>query len=107
MIVMKQIPENKYDKIYKYHTISFHGESFLVNAEKLVYESYRHSYREIAQYLALASMRPYSDYLTTGELSLDLRKIEIDMEFWEENSLLYINDGKLHFLYEEVTKEKH
>ena len=105
MIVTKAIPKNKYDDIYKYAGKHFTGESFLVHPDVLLYNSYKYSYREIAQYLAVASMRPYADYAITGDTTLDLLQCEIETEFFEGNSLLRIEDGKVHFLYEEVKQE--
>jgi len=106
MLVMKEIPANKYDKIYKYVDLSFAGNSFLVNPEQLVFESYKYSYREIAQYLSLASIRPISEYYATGKTSLDQRLVEFEEELYEENSLLRIEDGHIHFKYEEVPDKR-
>jgi len=105
MMYLNEIPKNKYDKIYKYANKSFIGQSFLLHPDVLLYNSYKHSFREIAQYLALASVRPYVDYVTTGELTLDLDLVEIPLELFTDNSLLHVEDGKLHFLYEEVKQE--
>ena len=105
MMYLNEIPKNKYDKIFKYANKSFIGQSFLLHPDVLLYNSYKHSFREIAQYLALASVRPYVDYVTTGELTLDLDLVEIPLELFTDNSLLHVEDGKLHFLYEEVKQE--
>ena len=106
MLVMKEIPNNKYDKIYKFVDLSFTGKSFLVNPEQLVFESYKYSYREISQYLALASIRPISEYYATGKTSLDQRLVEFEEGLYEENSLLRIQDGHIHFIYEEVPDKR-
>ena len=105
MLVTNSIPTNKYDDTYKYAMKSFVGESFLLHPDVLIHNSYKHDYREIAQYVALASMRPFADYLATGELTLDLLQCEVDLELFEDNSLLRIEDNKIHFLYEEVKQE--
>jgi hypothetical protein len=105
MLVTRAIPENKYDRIYKFSNTDFSGKSFLVHPDLLLHYSYKYSYREIAQYLALAAMRPYVDYVTTGERTLDVLLCEVSPEFYEDNSLLYIDKGKIHFLYEEATQE--
>lgn len=105
MLVTKAVPENKYDRIYKFSNSDFSGKSFLVHPDVLLYNSYKHSYREIAQYLALAAMRPYVDYLTTGELTLDMLLCDVNPEFFQDNSLLHVENGKIHFLYEEVKQE--
>ena len=105
MLVTRAIPKNKYDDIYKYASKHFNGESFIVHADVLLHNSYKHDYREIAQYLALASLRPYADYLVTGDTTLDLLQCEVDQELFKDNSLLHINNGRVHFLYEEVKQE--
>lgn len=105
MLVNEEIPRNKKDKIYKYASMHFAGESFLLHGDVLLHYAYLYEYREIAQYLALASLRPYADYITTGELALDLRLVELDLAFIEDNRLLRIENGKIHFKYEEVNKE--
>ena len=105
MMVTNQIPVNKYDKIYKYSHIKFIGQSFLAHPDVLLYNSYKHSRAEIAQYLALASLRPISDYLATGKTTLDINLVEMDINFFKENSLLCIED-EVTFLYEEVPQEK-
>ena len=105
MLVTKAIPKNKYDDMYKFADKHFTGESFLLHPDVLLHNSYKYEYREVAQYLAIASMRPYADYLVTGDTTLDLLQCEIEQEFFQDNSLLRIDDNKVHFLYEEVTKE--
>ena len=105
MLVTRAIPKNKYDDIYKYASKHFNGESFIVHPDVLLHNSYKHDYREIAQYLALASLRPYADYLVTGDTTLDLLQCEVDQELFKDNSLLHIKKGKVHFLYEEVKQE--
>jgi len=105
MMYLNEIPENKYDKLYKYAQKSYVGGSFLLHPDVLLYNAYKHSYREIGQYLALASLRPFADYITTGETTLDLTVCEVPVELFTENSLLRIEDNKVYFLYEEVNKK--
>jgi len=99
------IPYNKYDKTFKYANINFTGESFLAHPDILLYNAYKYDYREIAQYLALASLRPSSDYLATGKTTLDSILCTVAPELFTENRLLTTKENKIHFLYEEVTKE--
>ena len=105
MLVTGAVPRNKYDNIYKYAGKHFNGESFLVHPDLLLHYAYKYEYREIAQYLALASMRRYDDYAATGKTTLYLLECEVDQELFEENSLLQRLNGKVHFLYEEATQE--
>ena len=105
MLVTGAIPKNKYDSIYKHAGKHFNGESFIVHPDVLLHNAYKHDYREIAQYHPLASLRPYADYLVTGDTRLDLLQCEVDQELFKDNSLLHIKNGKVHFLYEEVKQE--
>lgn len=106
MIATDEIPQNKYDKIYKYSHISFVGDAFLVHPDVLLYNAYKYSHIEVAQYLAVASLRPLSDYLATGKISLDFKLLEIDFSLLEDNSLLHSDGESIHFKYEEVPQEK-
>ncbi len=106
MLVNKSIPRNKYDKIYEYINTDFTGECFLLHPDILLYHSYKHSFRDIAQYIALAALRPLSDYYATGKTALNLDTCEIDTDLFKDNSLLHIDeDNNLYFLYEEVIPE--
>jgi len=106
MLVQKQIPTNKFDRIYKYSGTDFRGLNFLVHADLLVFNAYKYTYREIAQYVAVASLRSLGEYHATGETSLDLLKIPVNLLYiLEENRLLYMIDDRLYLLYEEATQE--
>ena len=82
MMVNNEVPRNKYDKTYKFANMRFIGESFLVHPDVLLYNSYKYSHVEVAQYLALASLRPLSDYLTSGKTTLDRNLLELDISFF-------------------------
>lgn len=102
------IPRNKYDKIYKFYDKDFRGSSFLLHPDVLLYNSYKYTKTEIAQYLALASLRILAEYYVTKDTTLDLLKVPFDKELFNDNRLLWIDDeDRLHFLYEEVPQEKH
>lgn len=107
MMVNRQVPRNKRDPIYRFASRSFSGEDFLLHADLLLHHSYKYSYREIAQYLALASYRPIADYYATGKLTLDYMYVDtVDKDLIDTNRLLDIDeDGAIHFLYEEATTE--
>lgn len=105
MLIEKQIPKNKYDPIFKYATKSFNGTSFMVHADVMALNAYKYSHRDVAIYYALASLRSMADYIATQQTTLDLYHVPVDLELIEENSLLRIGDGVVHFLYEEVTTE--
>lgn len=106
MVVGKLIPENKYDPIYEFSKQNFHGESFMVHPDILLFDAYKYQYNDIAQYIALCSLRPLADYQATGKIDLDLAMADIDPELFKDNSLLRIEGDIVNFIYEEVPKEK-
>lgn len=104
MMTKGLIPQNKYDRIYKYYIQDFSGTSYLVHPDVLLYNLYKYEYREVAQYLALASLRSYADYLSTNDSTLPLHHAPMDRELFDNNRLLSIDDDTIHFIYEEVTE---
>jgi hypothetical protein len=106
MLVGREIPKNKHDKLYEFSKLNFSGDSFMLHPDILLYNAYKHEYSDIAQYIALCSLRPLVDYKTTGKIDLDLFTVDIDHELFKHNSLLRFEGDDLHFIYEEVPKEK-
>lgn len=107
MLVKQSIPKNKYDPTYKFYEMNFTGDCFLVHPDVLLYNSFRHSRRDVAIYLAFASMRSLGEYFASGDITLDLLEMPLDpFQHLEDDRLLFIEDNKLHFLYEEVPQEK-
>ena len=110
MLVKKSIPLSRGDKLYKYSKADFNGLSFLAHPDVLLYNSYKHSYKDIAAYIATASFRSLAEYAATQTTTLELLHIpfaDFLVENIKTNSLLRIEDDLVHFLYEEVPKEKH
>lgn len=105
-VISGQIPTNKYDELYPYYLRDFRGKSYLVNPKELLDNDYFYKAKDIAEYIALASYRNYSVYLTTGDASLDLLHSPVSIATIKNNRLLSIENGKILFKYEEVTKEK-
>lgn len=106
MLTYKELPTTKRDKIYKYSSINFSGDNFLAHPEVLLYNAYQHSQRDIGIYIALASLRSSAAYLAHGVLTLDLLHSPVNpVDYLQEPSLLPIEDGKIHFLYEEVDNQ--
>ena len=104
MLVERQIPRNRKDPIYGYSQKNFSGRSFLLHPDVLLYHSYKYTYREVAQYIALAALRSYADYISNQKITLDLVFMPGDqgLSIIENNRLLYLEDDQVHFLYEEV-----
>lgn len=107
MLTEGLIPNNRYDKLYKFYIKDYKGQSYLAHPDVLLYNLYKYSNIEAAQYIALASLRPLAEYYTSGTTTLDLFRNPIDRSLFENNRLLNIDETKVHFLYEEVPKEKH
>ena len=111
MLVEKQVPKNKWDKIYKYSQKDFSRESFMLHPDILLHHSYKYTYREIAQYIALCSLRSHAEYEATKQVTLDAilaPGVGADpFLVLETNRLLSLDeDGQIHFLYEEVKPEE-
>ena len=106
MLTKKSLPVNKNDPIYKFATVNFTGQNFLLHPDVLLYNSYKYKQRELAIYYALASMRNLADYKTIGKLTLDTVHCPVDLEDIENVRLLHITKDNIHFKYEEVPKEK-
>ena len=101
MLVEKRIPKNKYDKTFFYSQINFDGTSFLVHPERLLYDGYKYSLREVAVYTGVAAMRPLPDFYANNKITLDVILIpEEALIHVYENRLLDVKDDKIHFLYE-------
>jgi len=105
MLINKQTPKNKYDRIYKFSRRDFSGHSFLLHPDVLLHHSYKYSTRDVSIYYALASIRSLPDYMVSRKITLDLIHLPVDLESITDNRLLRIEGGDIHFLYEEVTPE--
>jgi|TARA_B110000908_G_scaffold148238_1_gene180575 hypothetical protein len=105
MLIKKQIPRNKYDRIYQYSQKDYSGTSFLVHPDVLVYNAFRYPTADIAVYYALASLRSLPEYLVSQKVTLDLLHLPVDHDRIINNRLLRIEEDGIHFLYEEVTPE--
>jgi hypothetical protein len=103
MLTYKDIPWGKQDKLYNYSQLNFSGECFLVHPEKLLYNAYKYTAKDISIYIALAALRSLPDYRAYGTLTLDLLHAPTDViGYLDKPNLLSIKDGRIHFLYEEA-----
>lgn len=105
MLVNQQIPQNKYDRIYKYSNKKFTGSSFLLHGDLLLYHSYKYTSKELCIYYALASLRSYADYIASYKTTLDSLHCPVPLEQINDNRLLIVDDQEITFIYEEVTLE--
>ena len=104
LLTYKRIPASRKDKTYKYFGKSFLGNSFLLNPRQLLAERKNYSNKEAAEYIAVASYRNYFNYNKTGETTLELMHLPVDTTTVNRNRLLRIENGLVHFLFEDNAK---
>ena len=102
IITFKITPKNYYDKTFKFYEKNFHGSSFLVNAKDLLEKGRAFSDKEVAEYVGVASFRNSYEYVKTKDTTLDLIFCQVSEDTINQNRLLEIRDGKVHFKYEET-----
>ena len=104
-IVFKRKPRSVRDPRYYLLNKDYSGGGFMLNPKGLL--RYRSSYtdKEICEYIALAGMRLYSNYVVTGETRLPCISSPVSTEKLKANRLLTVKDNKVLFLFEEVLKE--
>ncbi len=105
-MLSKSMPRNRFDPTYRYYDKDFTGRSFLLHPEDLLSHRNKYKDKEIADYIGLASFRNLGEYKATGKLTLDLAHSPIGQDIINNNRLLRIDRGDIHFLYEDYTQEK-
>jgi len=101
LLTYKRIPASRKDKTYKYFGKSFLGDSFLLNPRQLLAERKYYSNKEAAEYIAVASYRNYFNYKQTGKTTLELIHLPVETTIVNRNRLLRIDNGLVHFLFED------
>jgi len=104
LLTYKILPSSNRDKTYKYFGKSFVGNSFLLNPRQLLVERKNYSNKEAAEYVAVASYRNYFNYNQTGETTLELIHLPVETTIVNRNRLLRIENGLVHFLFEDNAK---
>ena len=102
MLTYPRVPTSYRDPTYKYYGQSFEGFSFLINPEKLLTKRSKYTNREVAEYVAVASYRNYLEYNKTGDTRLHLIDFPLFEEIINNNRLLHMEDGTIHFKFEEA-----
>ena len=102
MLTYPRVPSNYRDPTYKYYGQSFEGFSYLLNPEKLLTERLKYTNREAAEYVAVASYRNYLEYNKTGDTRLHLIDFPLFEEIINNNRLLHMENGTIHFKFEEA-----
>ena len=104
LLTYKRIPASRRDKTYKYFGKSFVGNSFLLNPRELLAKRKYYSNKEAAEYIAVASYRNYFNYNRTGETTLELIHLPVPTTIVNRNRLLRVENGLVHFLFEDNAK---
>ena len=102
IITFRITPKNYYDETFKFYEKNFHGNSFLVNPKDLLEKGRAFSDKEVAEYVGVASFRNSYEYAKTKDTTLDLIFCQVSEDTINQNRLLEIRDGKVHFKYEET-----
>lgn len=89
----------------KYSDQDFHGYSFMKNPRTFLAVRKRYHPQELYQYLSLASLRNYADYVIYGKNWLDTRLVQT--ETIQQNRLLKVENNKIYFILEGKFKEWH
>ena len=102
MLTYPRRPSNYRDPTFKYYGQSFEGLRFLLNPERLLVERKNYTNQECAEYIGIASYRNYLEYKKTGDSSLQLIKLPFLEEVFNNNRLLTMKDGIVHFKFEDI-----
>jgi hypothetical protein len=105
IITYKIQPKNYYDKTFKFYKYRFGGHSFLKNPKELMEVGRTFSDREVVEYAGVASFRNYYDYVNTKDTTLDLFDCEVSEEIINNNRLLELKEGRIHFMFEETLEK--
>ena len=105
LMTFNSVPKNTKDILYKYYQKDFSGDSFLIHPEMIFTERRSYSTLMWLHYIHLASFRNLSSYLETKDATLDLLHSPVDEDTIKANSLLSIEDGRIHFLFEKPQGE--
>ena len=84
----------------KYQTISWVGDSFLLNPEKLLDNHRRYKQKEVIQYILVAAKRSYPEYRLFRKKTLPTHLLNVDAIV--NNRLLTITGNEIHLKFEEA-----
>ena len=106
ILTYNRLPYSKKDPTYKYYGKNFMGNSFLLNPEGLLREAKKYGYMNASLYVMVASYRNYLYYKKTGRTSLELIHLPFVEKLINKNRLLRMEDGVIHFKFEDNAKGK-
>jgi len=104
-LTFKQVPSSRKDVLFKYFERNYQGDSFLLNAEIIFYKKHNYDVAEIMQYFSLASYRSFAKYVHGHTTTLDFFHANVKEDAINNNRLLTLEDGLIHFKYEDARRK--
>lgn len=101
-LTFKLLPVNEEDFRFKVSQENWSGDSFLLNPSKIFIHRHQFKSREIAEYVALASLRSYAEYKATRKTTLSLIQCPVEQVQIKDNRLLSFWNNEIYFCWEEV-----
>ena len=101
-LTFRLLPENEEDFRYQISQQDWSGDSFLLNPSKIFIHRHQFKSREIAEYVALASLRSYPEYKATRKTTLSLIECPVEQVQIKDNRLLSFCNNQIYFCWEEV-----
>lgn len=102
MLTFMTFPSDTKDVLYKYIHINFVGNSFAEELKPFFFEAKRYTTRERLEYLSLLSRRSFAEYMHNQTVTLDLSHANLSQDIINNNRLLTLKDGLVHFKYEDI-----
>ena len=97
------VPKNKHDPNMRFVHTDWSGPSFLIHPEPILEYRVKMYEKDLAEYVALASFRNLAEYKITKRSFLYLWESPIEPENFKNNKFLTIDNGAIHFRWEEAT----
>ena len=101
-LTFKLLPVNEEDFRFNISQENWSGDSFLLNTSKIFIHRHQFKSREIAEYVALASLRSYAEYKATRKTTLSLIECPVEQVQIKDNRLLSFCNNQIYFCWEEV-----
>ena len=102
MLTFMTFPSDTKDVLYKYIHINFVGNSFAEELKPFFFEAKSYTTRERLEYLSLLSRRSFAEYMHNQTVTLDLSHANLSQDIINNNRLLTLKDGLVHFKYEDI-----
>ena len=101
-LTFRLLPVNEEDFRFNISQENWSGDSFLLNPSKIFIHRHQFKSREIAEYVALASLRSYAEYKATRKTTLNLIECPVEQVQIKDNRLLSFWNNEIYFCWEEV-----